>query len=120
MSNVCNCPKPPGGSITCNDDQLAVCGYQNGAIVSGCFPRPAHITAVYEESERQLLLSNWILSTVTGTPRPDDAPLTPDLIALLQSGTYTNEQTRDTLHFVLPRDLDFQLTASLQPKENMH
>ncbi len=36
MSNKCNCPSPPGGSVECGDDQLAICQIKNGQIVARC------------------------------------------------------------------------------------
>jgi len=108
LSNVCNCPVPPGGSITCNDDQLAVCGYQDGKIVSGCFDRPKHARFISDEDEKKLVLSNWILSKITGIYRSDLDPIEPSLFAMLRSGQYRNERTGEVLTFSLPRDLDLQ------------
>lgn len=71
MSNICRCPKPPGGSVRCNDDQLAVCGYENGEIVSGCFDRPEHLLLIKNEDEKNLALANWTLSRITGVSRSD-------------------------------------------------
>jgi hypothetical protein len=42
--NICPCPNPPGGSITCRPDQLAFCAIENGAIRSGCVDMPREIT----------------------------------------------------------------------------
>ena len=36
MPTNCNCPEPPGGSVTCSDDQIAFCRVFNGKTSSGC------------------------------------------------------------------------------------
>src|ERR1043165_6122799 len=106
MSNVCACPKPPGGSITCSDEQLAICGYQNGEIVSGCFDRPNHLQFIRADDERTLGVANWALSVIVGVGRSDAEPIDPTLMAVLHSGHYRNEQDGGILKFVLPADLD--------------
>ncbi len=112
MSNVCKCPDPPGGSVTCNDDQLAVCGYQDGQIVSGCFDKPDHLRSISDKEERLLALKNWALSTIMGVYRSEDDPIGPELTAMLASGQYKNEQTKEIVRFILPRD--FQNTPKLR------
>ena|SRR5258708_6934355 len=120
MSNACKCPRPPGGTIRCSDDQLAVCGYQDGEIVSGCFDRPELILSIADEGEKNLVLSNWILSKVTGVYRSDLDPIDSDLFAMLRSGQYRNERTGEVLKFSLPRDLDLERAASLKPITNTY
>jgi hypothetical protein len=104
MSNVCRCPKPPGGKIECSDDQLAVCGYQNGEIVSGCYDRPAHVREIEDLPQRNLVLANWVISTITGEYRSDFALIDSSLFAMLRSGQYIDGATREVLTFGLPRD----------------
>lgn len=36
MATTCNCPEPPGGSVSCSDDQIAFCRVFNGKVSSGC------------------------------------------------------------------------------------
>jgi hypothetical protein len=120
MSNVCKCPKPPGGSITCSDDQLAVCGYQDGEIVSGCFDRPGHLESISDSHQRNLALGNWVLSTITGVVRTDSDPIDPNLAAMLRSGQYMNERTGEVLKFSVPRDLDLQSVAQSKPLARVH
>lgn len=115
MSNVCKCPKPPGGSITCNSDQLAVCGYQDGEIVSGCFDRPEPMQLIQDSSERSLALANWALSRIMGIERFDYDPIEPELFAMLRSGQYRNESTGAIVKFSLPRDLDLKSAAKMRP-----
>lgn len=115
MSNTCKCPKPPGGTITCNQDQLAVCGYQNGEIVSGCYDKPEQALSITNSAERNLVLANWVISTITGLYRSDYDPIEPELLAILRRGLYKNESTGETVNFSLPRDLDLQSAAALRP-----
>jgi inosose dehydratase len=36
MGNSCNCPSPPGGSVNCRSDQLAICRVKDGQVHSYC------------------------------------------------------------------------------------
>jgi hypothetical protein len=103
MSNTCNCPSPPGGTIECADDQLAVCGYQNGQIISGCYGRPSHVFGIRDESTKQLALANWIISTVTQFNRSDSDPIEAIYLAMLSIGQYEN-QTGEMVAFKTPND----------------
>ena|ERR1043166_5251628 len=87
MSIVCPCPDPPGGQIICSDDQLAICGYRDGRIVSGCFDKP-----------RDTDLLRWALLMITGTQRN---VVTANEIRLLHAGRY--ESPGGVLAFILPR-----------------
>src|SRR3954447_11049867 len=108
MSNICTCPEPPGGSITCGAQQLAMCGYRNGQIVSGCFDRPAALSALIKPNQR-LAASNWMLSMIMGVSRSDSDAIEPHLLVMLNSGHYENEETGETIEFSRPSDLDVVL-----------
>jgi|SRR5215472_14123513 len=101
MTRACNCPEPPGGSIICNDDQLAVCSYQDGKIVAGCYDAPAAVNGMRIASERNRALSNWALQVITGKDRSLDQPITSSELSILNSGQYVNERGEQTT-FVLP------------------
>jgi len=115
MSNVCKCPNPPGGTIECADDQLAVCGYQNGQIISGCYGRPSHIFGIEDEGEQRLALGNWILSIVTGSARSDSDSIEPEHFEILSKGRYKNELTGETITFKWPSDFELQNLGSVTP-----
>lgn len=40
MPNNCSCPKPPGGNVICQADQIAYCKVVGGELESGCLQRP--------------------------------------------------------------------------------
>ena len=101
MAKTCGCPTPPGGSIICSDDQLAMCGYQDGQIVSGCFDPPSSIAAIATRGQRTTALNNWVLERITGQYRNLDQTITPQEDAILRSGEYFNS-LGDKLSFVLP------------------
>jgi hypothetical protein len=83
-----------------------VCGYREGQIVSGCFDRPEHIQSIEEESVRNLVLCNWILSEVTGAIRSDYDPIEDEELTILREGLYRIPESGETLKFSVPRDLD--------------
>ena len=111
MSNICKCPSPPGGTIQCSDEQLAICGYRDGQIVSGCFDRPARVRTISDNNERNVALANWALSQIVGVTRSDDAPLGDRFCAMLATGHHRNEETGEVIKFSLPKDLDLQSAA---------
>lgn len=101
MAKTCDCPMPPGGSIVCNDDQLAMCGYQNGQIVSGCFDPPQAIAALPTRNQRIVARNNWVLQEITGEHRSFDQRITPQENRILLSGEYVNARG-ERLSFVIP------------------
>lgn len=115
MSNVCKCPKPPGGQVSCSHDQLAVCGYRDGEIVSGCFDRPAHVGFVLDKNERNLVVANWVVSMISDTAREEHDPIDSDVLAMLASGQFLNPTTGEVLRFGLPKDLDLESLVDLTP-----
>jgi hypothetical protein len=108
MSNVCNCPNPPGGKVTCSDNQLAMCGYKDGQVVGGCYDRPEAVASITERTEQNLALANWALSEILGISRSLEDSIEPDLVTMLRSGRFENE-AGEILNFKVPRDLDLGL-----------
>ena len=88
MNKTCPCSDPPGGEITCNVDQLAICGVVDGEIVVGCFDRPVRIMVLRNKEQRDNAVANWVLSRVTGVERSFDQELAPDDLWILRQGEY--------------------------------
>ena len=101
MARTCDCPHPPGGSITCSDDQLAMCGYRNGIIVSGCFDPPPSIAAMKTKEQQFLALHNWSLQEITGKSRALIQSISATERDILNSGEYVSASGQK-ITFVLP------------------
>jgi hypothetical protein len=101
MAKTCECPKPPGGSVTCSDEQLAICGYQDGRIVSGCFNPPQAIAQMQTRMRRKNAMRNWALEQITGESRSLAQPIKRDEMAILNRGVYVTTDG-EKLSFVLP------------------
>ena|ERR1041385_2661986 len=101
MARTCNCPNPPGGSVTCSDDQLAICGYRNGMIISGCFDAPPTVPAMPTKAQQLTAMQNWALQEVMGISRALLQPISPDEQVILSSGQYVRADGT-TITFVLP------------------
>jgi hypothetical protein len=95
MARTCPCPNPPGGSVTCSDDQLAMCGYRDGQIVSGCFDPPHG-----EASSPQVL--NWALEMITGEKRGPNQLISVFHQNVLRTGRYQVDGV--LIMFSLPRE----------------
>lgn len=96
MSHTCQCPAPPGGQVTCEAQQLAVCSVRNGVVDASCHtPPPAVVRA-----PRQLpLLTNWALAVITGEARAPMQPVSIEEQMILRRGEFM----RDDGTFVLFR-----------------
>lgn len=104
MSNVCACPNPPGGQIVCSADQLAICGFRDGQVVSGCFDKPIQALQAESKGEADLIVANWSLWKITGVPRPFLQSLEDEDLQLLQSGEHRSGAT--FIKFSLPEDIE--------------
>ena len=101
MPIVCPCANPPGGTITCNDNQLAICGTRDGQIVAGCFDPPATISDAVTPLDRIIVTANWTLSLVTGKVRDDHQELSAEDRAIFNAGVYKNEKGEE-IRFTVP------------------
>jgi hypothetical protein len=105
MSNTCKCPKPPGGSVECEGDQLAVCAYVDGEIVARCYSRPRRIRTIHAPWLKERALRNWAISMITDAERKPGALIESHLLEMLRSGKYTRDG--NLLTFTLPKDFRF-------------
>lgn len=94
MSSTCQCPSPPGGQVSCEAYQLAVCSIRNGVTHAACYTPTSAVNS-------QLNLNNWTLEIVTGSPRSLEKSLTAHEKGILERATY--ERRDGTLvHFHMP------------------
>lgn len=111
--NICDCPQPPGGSVACEPDQLAICRVRDGVAQGECIDPPdgmgglAHVTP---NSARQY--HNWALEHITGQRRSRWDPITPYDEAILRDGVYRNYATGEEVRFRLPEELDLSSSGS--------
>ncbi|NUO74755.1 MAG: hypothetical protein HOQ32_01955 [Lysobacter sp.] len=65
MKRTCNCPEPPGGSVTCDEGQVAYCKVVAGRPTTGCLTPPPEDVYVIRSPERELAeLLRWVLKTI--------------------------------------------------------
>ena len=107
-SNTCDCPKPPGGTVQCNEDQIAICRVKNGVPQMACISPPAALLRI-EGKKASVALQAWISTAViTGRGRVPLATRgmfrkTPTLkLDVLSSGEFTNPRTGEVVTFRLP------------------
>ena len=80
MKRHCQCPSPPGGSVTCEGHQIAYCKVVAGVASSGCLTPPAEEAYAIRDPERSLLaLLRWTLDEIdfsmTGSDFVDESLL---------------------------------------------
>lgn len=80
IRNICNCPSPPGGSVECSKDQMALCIVENGTVRRVC-------QNVVKDKDDSTIV-NFALSIITGEIRPDYNNVSDYDIQILQSGEF--------------------------------
>ena len=115
MEKKCPCANPPGGEITCSDDQLALCGVIDGELVVGCFDKPNDVMLIENLDRRNVALANWVLSRVMGDARKPDREISSDEGAILRASEYTSHDRATTVKFSIPSDLELQAVADSVP-----
>ena len=106
MNKTCPCANPPGGSITCRVEQMAICGVIEGEIVSGCFDPPGGLTRIQGDGKKLQEIGNWVLSTIMRSYRPEQQDITTDEMTILRDGAYIDPARGTHVKFSLPEDLD--------------
>lgn len=100
MSNTCRCKDPPGGTVTCRDDQVPYCYVTaSGQRFMGCYDPP-------EDVETGQQLQNWVLGWVLDQPRELDQFVTQIEAAILLGGSYTRPDGT-VITFKLPPRNDY-------------
>jgi hypothetical protein len=95
--NICQCPNPPGGQATCNEDQLAICRVVNGVAYTECIDVPSDVQSLSSTQGR-----NWILSQVFQVQRSPFQPVDDVETSILREGRYRVPGTTDVVSFKIP------------------
>jgi hypothetical protein len=95
--NICQCPNPPGGQATCNEDQLAICRVVNNVAHTECIDAPDDLGS-FSSTEGK----NWILSKVLQVQRSPFQPVDQAENDILSRGRYRVPETADVVHFKIP------------------
>jgi hypothetical protein len=102
--NTCNCDNPPGGSVTCNDDQIPVCRVVNGATHGYCLSPPSNLSG--------LELTAWFFSDLLRREVTTGEVLSRrEFQAALQDGRFINRETGEIITFRVPEGLNLRIPA---------
>lgn len=96
VKNICYCDNPPGGSITCEPHQLAICGVIRGQVRRECADPP--------QGAPPVSLVNWTLNKLSEETRHLDQPITEGDIRLLRQGHGLFKGETD-VQFILPESV---------------
>jgi hypothetical protein len=95
--NSCDCPNPPGGTVVCEADQLAICRVKNGKTQAECVTPPPNL--------KGHALKAWALGVITkkkrsltGVPRLDNEDR-----EILEAGEFEDPVTGELVMFRLPK-----------------
>lgn len=113
VKNICNCNNPPGGTVVCEPDQLAICIVNNGIAQRECIDSPDDLRDLSSltPGERVRYL-NWALSNITGEIRRLSSSISNEDLAILSQGHYHNDATGDIVTFSLPDALNLNSPSS--------
>lgn len=104
-SNVCDCPQPPGGQVSCGANQIAICRVVNGVVRSFCMDPPDNLRDLgYFQALPNAKFIFDILYQVTGEERwrGSKAPFR-EALNILKKGYYKNAATGVAIQLKLPR-----------------
>lgn len=99
--STCKCPSPPGGTVTCEPDQLAICRIENGQIEAVCVDPPSSVQYILNFTN----YLNWALIQITGAQRSPSTTVDPDEMALLRKGFQEDYWGNVIVTFRFPRSL---------------
>src|ERR1041385_7015888 len=104
-SNVCECPQPPGGEVSCGKDQIAICRVMDGVVCGFCMDVPEKFDDL--SYFRALPFGKFIFDTlyqVTDEKRwqGPNASLR-DALEIFKEGHYENSATGLEIQIKLPR-----------------
>lgn len=106
MNKTCPCATPPGGAITCREDQLAICGILDGQVVSGCFDQPLSVRFTFGRISKIQAIRNWTLSTISRTRRSARQRITPEEEYILASQLYESPDGKTSVRFSIPSEAE--------------
>jgi len=89
----CNCPDPPGGGISCEPGQLAICRVTGFGCHGECHAPPRGLVNDIRN------LRAWSFSVISGRRFQ---PLGPQEEAILDRGVYRDPITGEVVRFSLP------------------
>ncbi len=110
--NICKCPRPPGGTATCEQNQLAICRIVDGQPVAECINPPPFVESEAHFATRAPLqpsadpafwsqnipvvvsaqrVANWVLACAIQESRPALAPIDLYRMQFLRSGIESEE-----------------------------
>lgn len=92
-------PKPPGGQLSCSDDQLAIVEIRNGEVFAECHSQPDSVVGA-TQLQRQIAINNWALSLITGKERSANQELSSYEREVLKTERYQYVDDRGTVVIV--------------------
>lgn len=98
---ICNCANPPGGRVTCEPDQIAICRVDvHGEVDAECVDIPKGPIRT-----DRIRFYSWVLELVTKRRRIASVALSAVERQIIGSGYYESP-TGDRVQFLLPQHFD--------------
>jgi hypothetical protein len=95
---TCECPNPPGGTVTCPDGNFIICVVKDGKASSKCWP----ISEDLKKNEASL--QAWVLTKVLDRKVEPEEVKKDEHQTILKKERYENKETGRIVTFKLPKD----------------
>jgi hypothetical protein len=104
-SNTCKCPKPPGGQVICEPNQVAICRIKNGELETLCITPPGGVALSFESMRQNEDFISQLMFEITSNPKWTRYLYESDIqeaLSILEQGYYINPETNERTNFQLP------------------
>jgi hypothetical protein len=95
----CPCPMPPGGQVSCDDHQVAICRVVGGVPHGECLTPPQQHKTRFSMTGDPDPLYRWALERITGRPH---GKVSYKDVDTLRSGGYVDPLSGEEVTFKLP------------------
>lgn len=103
MTNDCDCPNPPGGSVSCKHGQIAYCLVENGVTKAGCYDIKSSAIQVVKDKDE--VIREFIMFLAESILRTYGSELLDRIPNLQRQSEYNSDDGNFQLKFSLPSSL---------------
>lgn len=103
---ICQCANPPGGNMSCADNQFAICRVINGECKGECVNLPEKV-GEFKSANQYAQFLNRLVYEITGEVRFNENLDIIEALDILRAGSYKNPYTGEVVTFNFPDGIDF-------------
>lgn len=104
---ICSCKNPPGGGVSCEENQFAICRVNNGVCQGECVDLPDRADVKFANGNQYARFLNELVYKITNEDRFRKSLNIIEALNILKSGIYRNPKTGEIIRFKFPKDVTF-------------